>query len=629
VTGLVEISDLFVALPSDGSFKQILSGVSLSIEEGSIYGLVGESGAGKSMTGRALARLLPSRSVVDGDITFDGRSIFALSGPELRRYRSHGVATIFQDPRAHLNPVRTIGDFLVESMEILEGSPRSSSNKRARALLTEVGISDADRVMQQYPHQLSGGLLQRVLIAGALALEPKALIADEPTTALDLTTQAQVMGVFEQLREKRGLAILLITHDLTLAASVCDAVTVLYAGQVMETGKSSIMDHSPRHPYTVALLAARPAIEATLGRLPVIPGQPQAAFEITTPGCVFASRCAHKLEQCEAGPIPMVDLGATGIRCVRPEVTAAFDLQNMLSTGPRTTEGRVEAAGTVAALEAKGLSKVYGGRHGQKLVLAVKDISFQLPDGDVLALVGESGSGKTTTARMIAGLTDPTSGEILVFGKTSDSDERERMGRRERARLVQMVFQDSYGSLDPSQAIGAGLVELLALHGLRGRGARSARTSELMESVGLAPRLGDRRPRELSGGQRQRVAIARALAVEPRVLVLDEPVASLDVSIQAQIINLLAELRAQLKLSMLLISHDLSIVRQLADSVIVMRDGVEVESGSTDDVLNRPQDPYTRILRDSVPRPGWHHPSEVELRFAEAHRGGPVGEQPW
>jgi len=537
VSALLEIEGLRVSVPGNGQPRVVVGPVDLSIAAGESVGLVGESGAGKTMTARAVLRLLPPGARTEGSVRFDGQDVLAMSPAELRAYRAGQAAIVFQDPRAHINPLRTVGDFVTEGLRLNQGLPEGASRARARELLGAVGVENPEVRLSSYPHELSGGLLQRVMIAAALTTEPRLLLADEPTTALDTVTQAEVVAVLTELRQRLGLAMLFITHDLELAAATCDRTAVLHAGAIVEVQRSADLHDRPRHPYTERLVGTRLSMDAGPRHRPVPASGPPPA-----------------------GPI----------------------------------------------LEVTHLRKVFGPRRGRPAMVAVDDLSFSVPPGGSLAIVGESGAGKTTVARMLLGLETPTSGRILLAGQEPARRRPSTAERRRRARGVQAVFQNPYGSLDPRQRVGACLEEALRLHGGRGRDrrARRERALQLLDQVGLEERHARSLPSQLSGGQRQRVAIARALAPEPRLLVLDEAVSGLDAPVQAQILELLAALRAETGVAYLCISHNLAVVRQVAEHLIVMRDGQVVETGPTEQVLDAPRHPYTQLLRSSVPGAG-------------------------
>jgi peptide/nickel transport system ATP-binding protein len=533
---LLELDRLRVALPAREGARTVLRDVSFGVAEGEAVGLVGVSGSGKTMTARAIVRLLPPGAEVGGAIRFAGRSVLDLDREELLRYRAGDVAMIFQDPRTHINPVRRVGDFLCEALVLTQGMGRAQATAKVTRLLGETGVEEPERRLRQYPHELSGGQLQRVTIAAALACEPKLLIADEPTTALDVTTQSEVMAMLDEVRRARGLALLFITHDLDLAAAVCERTVVMRDGEMVD--------------------------ERPVARGDLLQRSPDAA-----PSAV-------------AEPIAT---GAGG-------GTAA------------------QSAAETPVLEVAALRKTFRvrGEDGRRSdFLAVDDISFTVPAGGSLAIVGESGSGKTTIARMIVGLQGPTAGAIAVLGHARSRPPRGARERRTRGREAQIVFQDNYSSLDPRQRVGDALAEALDLHFRPTPDERRRRVAELLDSVGLQQEHARALPRTLSGGERQRAALARALAVEPRLLVLDEAVSSLDVGTQAQILDLLAAIRAATGTAYVFISHDLAVVRRVSEEVIVMRQGRIVERGATQRILAAPSDPYTRLLLDSVPRPGW------------------------
>ncbi|MEV4373882.1 ABC transporter ATP-binding protein [Nonomuraea sp. NPDC049637] len=589
---LLTIRDLNVSLTVGGRRRLVLRDLGIEVAAGETVALVGESGSGKSMTARSIARLLPRRATVSGTITVDGQDVLRLDEAALRRYRATKIAMIHQDPRVHMNPVRTVGDFLVEGLTTTGGFRRAAAESKMVRLLDEVGISDGRRRLRQYPHELSGGMLQRIMIAVALAGDPQLVLADEPTTALDVSTQSEVTALLDDLRRDRGMAMLFITHDLELAAAISDRVAVMYAGEIVEVGASDRLLTAPQHPYSAGLLGARPDLGRALPRLRAVPGRPLAAFE-APPGCAFSDRCDFAIDRCTREH-PALDMtSATPARCVRrAEIT--------LTTVPGVGARERPAASGETVLRVTGLSKDFPGHR------AVDDVSFSLASGGSLGIVGESGSGKTTVARMLVGLTTPTAGTITVCGRDRSSPAARLRERRDRARELQIVFQDPYSTLDPRRSAQACLDEVLRLHRPElDRRARAARIRELADMVGIDERQQQAFPRRLSGGQRQRISIARALAVEPKVLILDESVSALDVSIQAQILNLLDDIRQATGVSYLLISHDLAVVRQLTETCVVMRQGRIVESGLTGDVLDSPRHPYTRALRGSVPTPGW------------------------
>ncbi|SDT10733.1 dipeptide ABC transporter ATP-binding protein [Microterricola viridarii] len=538
---LLDISELTLDLPNG---NRLLDGISLRIDAGETVGLVGESGSGKSLTARAVIGLLPDGARTSGSVRLGQTEVLGASVTQLLDLRRHTASMIFQDPRAGINPMRTIGDHLTEALRLCEGKSTAEAKTRATELLAAVRLPRPDDHMNQYPHELSGGMLQRVMIAGALTSSPQLLICDEPTTALDVTTQAEIVAVLAEQRASRGMGMLFITHDLNLAASLCDRVYVMSAGRVEEHGTARAVFGSPQTPYTRRLIEATPSI---------------------------ALSAAETAELAQRESAPAV---AGGAQAAEP------------------------------MLEVEGLCKSYR-RRGKAPVDAVKSISVSIPRGGALGVVGESGSGKSTLARMIVGLESADAGGIRVDGRDRTTVPHTRAERLAHARSVQMVFQDPYLSLDPRIAAGRSIEDALRLHSkLDSRAARS-RVLELLDQVGLAAQYADARPRTLSGGQRQRVAIARALAIEPDVLVMDEATSALDVSVQAQVLDLVADIRTERGLTVLFISHDLAVVRRVCEETVVMKSGEVVERGQSVQLLAAPQHPYTRLLLDSIPRPAW------------------------
>ncbi|WP_217180861.1 ABC transporter ATP-binding protein [Streptomyces sp. AC495_CC817] len=521
---LLDIHDLTLDLPNG---VRLLHGIALAVAPGETVGLVGESGSGKSLTARAVLGLLPDRASVGGSVTVEGRSPLR-PGADRQGIRRHDAAMVFQDPRAGINPMRTIGDHVTEALRLCEGWPRDAALARAAELLEAVRLPAPAEHLAQHPHELSGGMLQRVMIAGALSASPKLLVCDEPTTALDVTTQAEIVQVLRELCARTGMGMLFITHDLNLAGSLCDRLVVMKDGAVVEEGPAAQVLTAPTAEYTRRLVAATPRLSGAV------------------------------------------------------DVPAAATAEPQLAVA--------------------GVGKTYR-RRGRADVAAVADAALVIPRGGALAVVGESGSGKSTLARMIVGLEQPDAGEIRIGGRAMTGVPRTRAERLERAKSVQMVFQDPYLSLDPRIPAGRAIEDVLRLHTGRTGGAARERAVELLTAVGLSEEHLSARPRTLSGGQRQRVAIARALAVEPELLVMDEATSALDVSVQAQVLDLVAGIRREQGLTLLFISHDLAVVRRVCADTIVMRRGRIVEAGPTEQLLGSPQHEYTRLLIDSVPVP--------------------------
>ena len=524
---LLAIEGLSVRLPKGADRRNALTDVSLSIARNEILCIVGESGSGKSMLANAIMRLLPDNVAIEnGRILLEGRDLCTTAPAEIRRIRGADIAMIFQEPMTALNPLRTIGDQIGEMLEIHTALPRAEIKARVQSLLSDVHIPDPKAAAKAYPHELSGGQRQRAMIAMALALDPKLLIADEPTTALDVTTQAQILKLIGELQTRRGTAVLFITHDFGVVAEIADRVVVMQHGAVVEHGPAKTVLANPRHAYTKQLIAAVPPLQA--------PPPRQLAGDII---------------------LKLADVSKT------------YRTGGFLGRGARVTH-------------------------------AVKHVSLELPKGATFGIVGESGSGKSTLARCIVRLLDPDAGTILLEGK--DWAKLSRPDIRRQTRCIQMVFQDPFASLNPRRKAADLVAQGPVVHGTpRAQALTEAR--ELFSLVGLDPSAADRFPHEFSGGQRQRIGLARALAMKPAVLVADEPVSALDVSVQAQVLNLLTGLRERLGLSIVFITHDLRVAAQICDLVAVMKDGAVVEHGLTHEVFGRPQHPYTRALIAAIP----------------------------
>jgi peptide/nickel transport system ATP-binding protein len=607
-TPLLRVRGLRTAFHLKAGTVQAVNDVSFDVWPGDVLGIVGESGSGKSVTARSIMRMVRyPGEVVDGSVELDGEDLLALPEREMRRRRGSAVAMVFQDPQAALNPVMTVGAQIVEALTI-HGADRAAARRRALELLDQVGIPDAATRFDQYPHQFSGGMRQRVVIAIALANDPALLIADEPTTALDVTIQAQILRLLLKLREELGLAIAIITHDMGVVAEMCSRVAVMYGGRVVEQGTVEQVLQRPRHPYTAALLAAMPRIDDDhIGEpLPAIPGAPPDPAALPA-GCAFAPRCGLAEPACHERPPALLPIGGEGqlSACYLAHRGAEVVVVEPEARTVSTVVRRDPVVGVAPALEVDGLRVDVGSRRRGLFrrdapVYAVDAVSLAVHPGETLGLVGESGCGKSTLSRSIVGIAPVAGGAVRVDGHDVTA-----MGDAELKRVrstVQYVFQDPYASLNPRRTIRQSIVEALTLRGLRGAELeRSARS--LMDQVGLRAEYLDRYPHAFSGGQRQRIGIARALARQPKVLILDEPVSALDMSIQAQIINLLEELQRELDLGYLFIAHDLSVVRHLSDRVAVMYLGRIVETGSAASVYTHPQHPYTVALLSSSPAP--------------------------
>ncbi|MDQ4010290.1 MAG: ABC transporter ATP-binding protein [Actinomycetota bacterium] len=602
VEPVLEVTDLAVSFPSEEGRVAAVRGLSYQVTAGEALGIVGESGSGKSVSSLAVMGLLPPQAKVTGSIRFQGRELLGRSDTELSQIRGRRIAMIFQDPLSALTPVYTIGDQVAEALLVHGTASRQAANARAVELLDLVGIPDAARGARAFPHEFSGGMRQRVVIAMAIANDPDLIIADEPTTALDVTVQAQVLAVLATAREVTGAGIVLITHDLGVVAGFADRVQVMYAGRTVETGPVDDIFYRPRMPYTRGLLGSIPRVD-TGHRLPLTPieGQPPSPVELSA-GCPFAPRCPLVIDHCRTTEPTLAPVNASDTHqcaCHRAEDPAAPPFVSGIECHNTVIHSRV-------ALRVEGLVRHYPVLKGTILrrrvgtVRAVDDISFELREQETLGLVGESGCGKTSTLMEILNLAAPSSGRIEVLGTdVSTLDRRRRMQLR---RDLQVVFQDPIASLDPRLPVFDVLAEPLSTHGMPNTEIRR-RVPELLHLVGLRPEHASRYPAEFSGGQRQRIGIARALALEPKVLVLDEPVSALDVSVQAGVINLLEELQARLGLAMLFVAHDLAVVRYIADRIAVMYLGKIIEVGPVEAVYNAPQHPYTQALLSAIPIP--------------------------
>ncbi len=559
-TPLLDVRGLDITFAGSQGPIQAVRGLDLTLQRGETLALVGESGCGKSSTALALLRLLAPGARLSGKILFDGRDILALTAPELRALRGRDISMIFQEPMTSLNPVHSIGAQISETLRLHDSLSAAVARQRTIALLDLVQIPEPQRRIDDYPHQLSGGQRQRVMIAMAVACRPKLLVADEPTTALDVTIQAQILELLDGLRREFKMALLLITHDLGLVAQWADRVAVMYGGEKVEEAPTAKLFASPTHAYTRGLLGAsldaRASLHYTEARLPEI--------------------------KVRRDPVS----GARDFVLTQPTVL------------PRASPAFTPGSLTKRLLSVHDLRTDYIQRAGG-LLHAVDGVSFDIAAGETLGLVGESGCGKSTLAKTLLSLVKASAGRIVLDG--TDLAALSERALQPWRRRVQMVFQDPYASLNPRRSVYDILDTVLIVHGVQSRQERRSRIAAILERVGLPPDSGQRYPNEFSGGQRQRIGIARALVLRPSLVVLDEPVSALDVSVQAQILNLLVELKEDFGLSYLFISHDLSVVRYIADRVLVMNQGKLVESGSHREIWEQPQHPYTRKLIAAVP----------------------------
>ena len=578
----------------------ITTGTDLDLGRGETIAIVGESGSGKSLTAKAIARLLPPGVVASGQITYGGQDVMAMGERELQRLRGRRISLLLQDPFTMMNPLMRAGGHIEEMLrQRPEFASRPARQAEVRRRLQEVGIVDED-VAHRMPFQLSGGMAQRVAMAAALAHDPELLIADEPSTALDVTTQAEIMKLLRRVQVARGMSLILITHDLRLAFSTCDRIHVLYAGSLMEVGGVREVEQDPFHPYTLGLLLSEPPATKRVKRLIAIRGTVPKAGDVEDI-CAFATRCDWALDKCRAGKPTLAEqapgrLGA----CIRRDEIAG-EMHALRHRALEAAEPMAADSTVKAIVRVSDLVKTFAGRGGRP-VRALKGVSIEVAAGESVGLVGESGSGKTTLGRCLVGLETPTTGAIDIDGiAAADVEALAAAERRALRGKIQMVFQDPYSTLNPKHSVQRCLSEALRVAGELGDDARR-RIAKLLAEVGLPENYATRRPSSLSGGERQRVAIARSLAVNPRILVCDEPVSALDVSVQAQILNLFKRLQDELGLSYLFITHDLAVVRQVVSRVYVLYLGEIVEHGPTEQIMTSPQHPYTRRLIESIPR---------------------------
>jgi peptide/nickel transport system ATP-binding protein len=587
---LLEVRDLVTGFGS----TRVVDGVSFRVSAGETYALLGESGCGKSITALSLMRLLPDGGqVVSGSVQLGETDVLALPERDMRRVRGGQMAMIFQEPMLALNPVIKVGEQIGEALSLHRKLAGQAARDAAQALLDAVGVPDAVRRLDSYPFELSGGLRQRVMIAMALAGEPRLLIADEPTTALDVTIQAQVLDVLRRLKTERQMGMLLITHDLGVVAENADRVGVMYAGELVEEGARDAFFASPQHPYSRMLFEALPR-PGDGGRLTTIPGQ-VPPLDGSLVGCRFAPRCPHAFARCREESPGWQEINGQRVRCHLAGQLPAQDMRDRV----------VHVASEHAAqplLQVEGLKVHFPIRRGflQRTVghvRAVDDVAMSIQAGRTLALVGESGCGKTTVGKALLRLIEPTAGRIVLGGETITANNVATLRRQ-----AQMVFQDPFSSLNPRMRVADILLEGMDALGVGAAGQRRDAVAQLLRQVGLPGDAGGRYPHAFSGGQRQRIAIARALAVAPRLVICDEPTSALDVSVQAQILNLLKDLQNELGLAYLFITHNLAVVEYLAHEVAVMYLGRIVEHGAAADVLRAPRHPYTQALVSAVPR---------------------------
>lgn len=624
---VLEVEDLHVTFPSEDGQVHAVRGVSFSLDAGQVLGIVGESGSGKSVTSMSIMGLLDDSAKIEGSVKLHGVELLGRDDRYMSKVRGRAISMVFQDPLSALTPVYTIGDQLVEALRVHTKYSDAEAHTRAVELLDMVGIPNPEIRFKSFPHEFSGGMRQRAMIAMAIANDPDLIICDEPTTALDVTIQAQILELLKKAQEETGAAVIMITHDLGVVAGMADKVAVMYAGRVVERGSVEDIFYASRMPYTIGLLGALPRPDQTSEEaLATLEGNPPSMLALPT-GCPFAPRCPMAQDACRAGepaleptdsyhesvdnPTEVTEVEEPHfVACIRAAeiaqerlgfadmypIPAHIDRQ----AGRRDREAREVVLGVEGLVKTFPLTKgaVFKRRVGT--VHAVDGISFEIRSGETMGLVGESGSGKTTTLMEILDLRAPESGRIVVLG-----EDTARMGASDRRRTrkdLQVVFQDPMASLDPRMPIFDIIAEPLKYNGYSATQI-DQRVHELIELVGLEVAHLNRYPRHFSGGQRQRIGIARALALEPKLLVLDEPVSALDVSIQAGVINLLDELKTKLGLSYLFVAHDLSVIRHIADRVAVMYLGKLVEVGDVEEVFDHPSHPYTQALLSAIPIP--------------------------
>ncbi len=604
---LLEVRDLTVAFPTDTDTVNAVRGMNFQVNPREVVALVGESGAGKSASAMAVVGLLPEYATVSGSIRLHDNELLGLSDQQMSEIRGKTIGTVFQDPMSALTPVYTVVDQIAEAIEVHQHDiTRRAARTRAVELLELVGIAQPERRAKSFPHELSGGERQRVVIAIAIANDPDLLICDEPTTALDVTVQAQILDVLKTARDVTGAGVLIITHDLGVVAEFADRTLVMYAGRPVEIATVAELYHNRRMPYTAGLLGSVPRLEAPQGaRLVPIPGAPPSMAALP-PGCPFAPRCPLAIDDCRADEPDLIEVGPDHTAaCIRTDQVAGRTAAQIYGVSTEPPAG-VEPADSPVVLRVQDLVKTYKLTKGAVFrrqvgeVRAVDGVSFELQQGRTLAIVGESGSGKSTTLHQVLELAAPQSGSIEVLGRNVAT--LNRRGRRELRSDLQVVFQDPVASLDPRLPVFEVLAEPLSANGFD-KNRIDERVAELLDIVGLRREDATRYPAEFSGGQKQRIGIARALALQPKILALDEPVSALDVSIQAGIINLLLDLQLRFDLSYLFVSHDLSVVKHLAHRVAVMYKGSIVEQGDGDQVFSRPRHEYTRRLLAAVPQP--------------------------
>ncbi len=611
---VVEVTNLKTYFHTEEGTVRAVDDISFRVERGHTLGIVGESGSGKSVTSLSIMQLLTSTARIEsGQISFLGKDLVKLPEPEMRSIRGKEISMIFQEPMTSLNPVFTVGDQVAEAIVLHQKVSKQAARQKTIELFREVGIPEPEVRVDSYPHQMSGGQKQRVMIAMALSCNPQLLIADEPTTALDVTIQAQILDILRRLRDSRGMAILFITHDLGVIAEIADDVMVMYRGKMVEYGSVLQIFENPQHPYTKGLLACRPRLDTPYRLLPTV-SDFMSVREVAAPdGTIDVEIIEKQLDEPRLQQLMHHGRG----RLLHPQSELAA-MGHPWEEGHHSPDSTMVPEGTRPLLEVKDLKVHFPIRRGVFSrvvghVKAVDGVGFKVYKGQTLGLVGESGCGKTTTGRAILRLVDATGGDVLFEGRNVlDLGARELRAMRRR---MQIIFQDPYGSLNPRMTIESTLTEPMVIHGLAKNGAeRRDKAAALLEEVDMKPDFLRRYPHEFSGGQRQRISIARALAVEPEFIICDESVSALDVSVQAQVLNLLKRLQEDRGLTYIFISHDLSVVKFMADMMAVMNEGLIVEFGPSDNIYALPKEEYTRKLINATPRDSVEH---IRQRLAE------------
>ena len=622
---ILEIKNLEVSFNTYVGKVKAVRGISFDLNKGETLAIVGESGSGKTVTAKSLLRLIkkPTGEInKESSIKFLGENVLKMKRKRLENYRGGDVSMIFQDAMTSLNPTMKIGEQIIECIKLHRKIKKDEGIKEAIRMLKLVKITNPEQRINEYPHQLSGGMRQRVMIAMALSCNPKILIADEPTTALDVTVQAEIMALMKELQKNLGISIVLITHDLGVVAENADRVAVMYGGHIVEEGSVEDIFYNPEHIYTASLLRAIPTLEMNKKvKLISIDGTPPDMI-VPPIGCPFAPRCEKAMNICNRKMPPKFEIGKKHItRCwLKSEHAPELNIRNFINENIALPSEEKEQEDEVI-LEVKNLKKYFNISKG-KVLKAVDNVSFYIKKGETLGIVGESGCGKTTCGRTVINLYDPTGGEVFYNGK--NIYEMKRLEKQSFRKDVQMIFQDPYASLNPRMTVGDIIAEGLDIHKLHEGKEREKRIYQLLNMVGLNKDHINRFPHEFSGGQRQRIGIARALSVNPKLIICDEPISALDMSIQAQVINLLIDLQKDFDLTYMFIAHDLSMVKYISDRVAVMHLGIIVEMAESSALYEKPLHPYTKMLMDSIPIADPKNIKERELMPEDENPSGPI-----